>query len=186
MLRYQAGDNDCFETLYHKYKRPLSDFIYRMVMNIPDTENLYQETFFRVIRSKKQYKVTAQFKTWLYQIAVNLCRDRLRKMKRHPLLSWSAPKNPHNTGGVELQDLVSDPKNDVVISLEQEEMVSKIKRAVVSLSEKEHLVFAMKEYQEMKFSEIAEILECPLGTVLSLNHGAQKKLQKALLNHERD
>jgi len=186
MLRYRDGDIDAFEILYRRYEKPLFDFIYRMVMNPSEAENLYQETFYRVIRSKKKYKVTAQFKTWLFQIAINLCRDRLRRMKHRSHLSLNALVTSQNNGGVEYQEFISDPSSDLDKYVESEELVSLIKGAIASLSEKERLVFVMKEYQGMKFSEIADILNCPIGTLLSLNHRAEEKLKKILLKYVGD
>jgi len=186
MLRYRDGDIDAFEMLYRRYEKPLFDFIYRMVMNPSEAENLYQETFYRVIRSKKKYKVTAQFKTWLFQIAINLCHDRLRRMKHRSHLSLNALVTSQNDGGVEYQEFISDPSSDLDKYVESEELVSLIKGAIASLSEKERLVFVMKEYQGMKFSEIADILNCPIGTLLSLNHRAQEKLKKILLKYVGD
>jgi len=183
MLRYRDGDIDAFEILYRRYEKPLFDFIYRMVMNPSEAENLYQETFYRLIRSKKKYKVTAQFKTWLFQIAINLCRDRLRRMKHRSHLSLNALVTSQNNGGVEYQEFISDPSSDLDKYVESEELVSLIKGAIASLSEKERLVFVMKEYQGMKFSEIADILNCPIGTLLSLNHRAEEKLKKILLKY---
>ncbi len=75
MLRYRDGDTAAFETLYQRYEKPLFDFIYRMAPNAADSESLFQETFFRVVRAKDRYRATALFKTWLFHIAVNLCRD---------------------------------------------------------------------------------------------------------------
>lgn len=186
MLMYQNGDIDAFEILYRRYERPLLDFIYRLVMNPSEAENLYQETFYRVIKSKKKYKVTAQFKTWLFQIAINLCRDSFRKMKHRSHLSLDARVVSQNDEGVEYQEFISNPSADTAKEVESAELVSFIKAAVASLPEKEHLVFVMKEYQGMKFSEIADILNCPLGTVLSLNHRAQVKLRKILSKYVGD
>jgi len=180
MLQYQDGDLDAFEILYRRYEKPLLDLIYRMVMNPTEAENLYQETFYRVIKSKKKYKVTAQFKTWLFQIAINLCRDRLRRMKHRSHLSLNAPVTSQNSGCVEHQELVPDPSPDIADQVESEELGSLVKAAISTLPEKEHLVFIMKEYQGMKFSEIAEILDCPMGTLQSLNHRAFKRLKKIL------
>lgn len=186
MLMYQNGDIDAFEILYRRYEKPLLDFIYRLVMNPSEAENLYQETFYRVIKSKKKYKVTAQFKTWLFQIAINLCRDSFRKMKHRSHLSLDARIASKNDDGIEYQELISDPSADTAKQVESAELVSFIKAAVASLPEKEHLVFIMKEYQGMKFSEIADILNCPIGTVLSLNHRAQVKLRKILSKYVGD
>ncbi|UCC39633.1 MAG: sigma-70 family RNA polymerase sigma factor [Candidatus Aminicenantes bacterium] len=186
MLRYQNGDIDSFEMLYRRYEKPLLDFIYRMVMNPSEAENLHQETFYRVIRSKKKYKATALFKTWLFQIAINLCRDRLRRLKHRSHLSLNSPAASHNDKGVELHQLISDPSSDVVKQMESEELVSLVKGAIASLPEKENLVFIMKEYQGMKFSEIADILNCPLGTLMSLNYRAIEKLKKTLSKYVGD
>lgn len=186
MLMYSNGDIDAFEILYRRYERPLLDFIYRLVMNPSEAENLYQETFYRVIKSKKKYKVTAQFKTWLFQIAINLCRDSFRKMKHRSHLSLDARVVSQNDEGVEYQEFISNPSADTAKEVESAELVSFIKAAVASLPEKEHFIFVMKEYQGMKFLEIADILNCPLGTVLSLNHRAQVKLRKILSKYVGD
>jgi len=81
MLRYSNGEEHAFEMLYYKYEKPVFSFVYRIVMNAVDAEDLCQETFFRVAREKKKYKTIGTFKTWLFRIALNLCRDRLRRQK---------------------------------------------------------------------------------------------------------
>src|SRR4030042_2212879 len=91
MLRYRDGDAAAFDTLYHRYEKPLFDFIYRLVPNATDAESLFQETYFRLVRAKRRYRATAQFKTWLFQIAVNLCRDRMRRRKHRSHLSLTSP-----------------------------------------------------------------------------------------------
>ena len=180
MLMYRDGDFGAFETLYRRYEKPLLDFIYRLAMNPSEAENLYQETYYRVIRSKRNYRATARFKTWLFQIALNLCRDSARRMKHRSHISLNSTIAKNDDEGVELQQLISDPSLDVSHQVESDEMASLVKNALASLPEKEHLVFVMKEYQGMKFTEISEILDSPIGTVLSLNHRAQEKLKKML------
>ena len=73
MLSYKDGDKNAFEMLFRRYEKPVLDFIYRIVIDAPAAESLCQETFYRVVKSKNRYKPTAQFKTWLFQIAHNLC-----------------------------------------------------------------------------------------------------------------
>jgi RNA polymerase sigma-70 factor (ECF subfamily) len=186
MLRYKDGDKYAFEMLYRRYEKPVLDFIYRMVIDASVAESLCQEAFYRVVKSQKKYKATAKFKTWLFQIALNLCRDRLRRMKHRSHLSLNAPMMAHNDGGIELQDCISDPSPDVVENVESGELESLIKTAIASLSEEEHLVVVMKEYQGMPYSEIAEILNCPIGTLKSHNHRAHQRLKKILSKHIRD
>jgi RNA polymerase sigma-70 factor (ECF subfamily) len=183
MLRYRDGDKAAFETLYERYEKPLFDFIYRMVMNDSDTENLFQETFHRVVRSRKKYQARAQFKTWLFQIAMNLCRDRMRRMRHRSHLSLDSPLASQGDGSLELQELISDPATDVAKSVEAAELESLVKGAVASLPEDEHLVVILKEYEGLKFSEISEILNCPVGTLKSVNHRAQERLRKILAKY---
>jgi len=183
MLRYRDGENSAFEILYHRYEKPLFDFIYRMVMDAADTENLCQETFFRVVRTRKNYRATALFKTWIFQIALNLCRDRMRRMKHRSHLSLNTPVSSQDNGNFELQELMSDPNSDPVNDLVKGELAGLVKGAIASLPEDEHLVVILKEYQGMKFSEIAEIMGCPIGTLKSLNHRAHTRLRKSLAKY---
>jgi RNA polymerase sigma-70 factor (ECF subfamily) len=180
MLQYKDGDKDAFEVLYRRHEKPVLDFIYRMVMDASEAESLCQEAFYKVVKSRKRYRATARFKTWLFQIALNLCRDRMRRMKHRKHLSLNAPVVTHNDGGVVLQDCISDPSPDVVKNVETGELKSLIKAAIASLPEEEHLVVVMKEYQGMPYSEIAEVLDCPIGTLKSHNYRAHQRLKKIL------
>jgi RNA polymerase sigma-70 factor (ECF subfamily) len=180
MLRYRDGDTAAFEALYRRYERPLFDFINRLVPNSADTESLFQETFFRLVRAKGKYRATAQFKTWLFGIAVNLCRDRMRRMKHRSHLSLSSPVFSRSDGGADVQDLFSDPSADVDRSVEAGELEAAVKGAVASLPEDEHIVVVLKEYQGLKYSEIAEITNRPEGTLRSINHRARERLRSVL------
>ena len=183
MLSYGGGDEAAFEMLYRRYEKPLLNFMYRVVMNAVDAENLCQETFFRVVRSKKKYEATAKFKTWLFQIALNLCRDRLRRMKHRSHLSLNTQASSQNDGDIELQDLISDPSSDLEKHMETNELEALVQGAITCLPEEEHFVVVLKEYQGIRFSEIAHIMNCPIGTVKSLNHRAHKKLRKILAKY---
>lgn len=183
MLNYRNGNKDSFEILYRRYEKPVFDLIYRTVMNASEAESLCQETFYRVVRARKKYMPVARFKTWLFQIAINLCRDSLRRMKHRSHLSLDSPLTSNNPGSLELQEVISDPAPDIADQVESEEMGSIIKAAIASLPEDEHLVLNLKEYQGMTFAEIAEILDCPVGTLKSLNHRAREKLKKNLAKY---
>ena len=183
MTRYREGNQDAFEALYRKYEKPLLDFIYRMVMNAADAENLCQETFFRVVRAKKKYRATARFKTWLFQIALNLCRDRLRRMKHRSHLSLDAPVPSQDGEALELQELIPNPAPDPAKYAETDELEAIVQKAIGSLPEDQRLVVILKEYQELRFSDIAEIMNCPIGTAKSLNHRAHDKLRKILARY---
>ncbi|UCC39657.1 MAG: sigma-70 family RNA polymerase sigma factor [Candidatus Aminicenantes bacterium] len=183
MLSYRDGDDYAFEILYRRYEKPLLNFLYRAVMNADDAESLCQETFFRVVRARKNYKATAQFKTWLFHIALNLCRDRLRRMKHQSHLSLNSHVLSQDDENIMLQELISDPSSDLEKHVETDELGSLIQKAIAYLPEEEHIVVILKEYQGLKLSEIANIMNRPIGTVKSLNHRAHQKLKKALVKY---
>ena len=177
MLDYQNGNGEAFDRLYHRYEKPLLNFIYRMTMNATDAENLSQETFLRMVRAKKKYEATALFKTWFYQIALNLCRDRVRKIKRRPYVSLNSPSLMDEEKHVELHEHISGSSPDSVKFFELREREELVKKAMAHLSGNEHFVVVLKEYQGFELKEIAEIMNCPEGTVKSHSHRAQKKLK---------
>ena len=184
MLSYRDGDDEAFEILYRRYEKPVLNFIYRLVMSASDVEELCQETFFRVARGKKKYKVTAKFKTWLFQIALNLCRDRLRRMKHRSHLSLNALMLSQDDEYVELQELISHPSSaDPMKQVETGEQKAMVQQAIVSLPEEQRLVVIMREYHGLKFSEIADIMDCPVGTVKSHNYRARAKLKEVLAEY---
>lgn len=180
MLRYRDGDAAAFDTLYRRYERSLFDFIYRMAPNAADSEGLFQETFFRLVRAKSGYRATAQFKTWLFQIAVNLCRDRARRMKHRSHFSLDAPLSASADGRGDARDLVPDPAPAVDKSVETGLLEAAVKGAVGSLPEDEHLVVVLREYQGMTYSEIAGIMDRPVGTLKFLHHRACERLRGVL------
>ena len=135
MLSYRDGDEYAFETLYRRYEKPLLNFIYRMIMDADDAEELCQEAFFRVARGRKKYQATARFKTWLFQIALNLCRDRLRRMKHRWRLSLNTVAVTKDDETVELQELIPDTAANPGERIETDEQESVVKQAMASLPE---------------------------------------------------
>jgi RNA polymerase sigma-70 factor, ECF subfamily len=180
MLRYRDGDAAAFETLYRRYERPLFDFIYRMAPNAAESESLFQETFFRLVRAKGRYRASAQFRTWLFQIAANLCRDRARRMKHRAHLSLNDPVMAGNEGCGDAQSLIPDPATPVGASVEAGELEAAVKGAVGALPEDERTVVILKEYQDLNYAEIAEILGRPVGTLKSVHHRACERLRGVL------
>jgi RNA polymerase sigma-70 factor (ECF subfamily) len=183
MLRYRNGDEDAFEMLYRRYEKPLFSFIYRILMSAVDAEDLCQETFLRLVKEKKKYQVSGNFKTWIFRIALNLCRDRLRRKKFRSHRSLDAPSLSQNGTKNEFENILSDPAPDQIDCIEKNEMKVLIQKAFAKLPEKQRTVVILKEYQALKFSEIAEIMKSPVGTIKSLNHRGHKKLKKILTKY---
>jgi RNA polymerase sigma-70 factor (ECF subfamily) len=180
MLAFANGDELAFENLYYRYEKPILNFINRILMNSTEAETYCQETFFRVVRAKNKYEPKASFKTWIYQIALNLCRDRKRRMRHRSHLSLDSQAPLHADENLSLRDTVRDSSVNIEKQMEKHIMHGFVKKALAGLSPDEHFVITMKEYQGLKLVEISQIMNCPLGTIKSHCHRAHKKLAKAL------
>jgi len=183
MLSCRDGDEGAFETLYRRYEKPVFSFIYRMVLSAADAEDLCQETFLKVIRAKKRYRKTAKFKTWLFQIALNLCRDRIRRMKFRSHLSLNSPVFSQDCEDNQIQQSVCDPSSDPAKRAQTDEIQTLVQQAFTKLPQQQRTVVILRQYHALKFSEIAEIMNCPLGTAKSLNHRGREKLMKSLAKY---
>jgi RNA polymerase sigma-70 factor (ECF subfamily) len=180
MLSCRDGDEGAFETLYRRYEKPIFSFVYRMVLSAADAEDLCQETFLKAIRAKKKYRKTAKFKTWLFNIALNLCRDRIRRMKFRSHTSLNCHTFSQDSEEIRKQQSFCDSSADPTKRAETAEMKTLVQQAFRKLPEQQRTVVILRQYHALKFSEIAEIMNCPLGTAKSLNHRGREKLIKAL------
>ena len=181
MLQLQTGDLRSFDTLVKRWEKPLLNYCYRMVNDIALAEDLRQEVFLRIYRSAKKYRATAQFSTWMYRIATNLCLDTLAKQQHRKEISMDAYLESESEGfGEQLID-PSDAPDAAVVKKETE---SQVRSALVRLPEDQRVVVIMRHYNGMKFREIAEVLERPISTVKNLFE-KEKPTQKLMfmLNH---
>ena len=135
MLSCRDGDEDAFEILYRRYERPILSFVYRMVTNATDAEDLCQETFLRIVRAKKRYQADGKFKTWLFRIALNLCRDRIRRMKFRSNLSLDVPMFSQDCEDAEIRQALSDLSSDPAKHAETDEMIKLVQQAFTMLTE---------------------------------------------------
>jgi RNA polymerase sigma-70 factor (ECF subfamily) len=180
MLRYREGDDKAFKIIYQRYEKPVFSFINRIVMSAADAEDLCQETFYRLAKGKEKYKSQGNFKTWLLRIALNLSRDRLRRKKIRALVSLDGYRYPKNNEKIEFQNSISNPDPNPAENIDKNEIRIVVQKAFAQLPHRQRTVISLKEYQKMKFCEIAEIMKCPVGTVKSLNHRGHERLKKIL------
>jgi RNA polymerase sigma-70 factor (ECF subfamily) len=183
MLSCRDGDEGAFEILYRRYEKPILSFIYRMVTSATDAEDLCQETFLKVVRAKKRYRANGKFKTWLFRIALNLCRDRIRRMKFRSGSSLDVPVSSRDCVDGEIRQAVVDPSSDPAKRAETNEMRRLVQQAFTKLTEDQRTVVILREYHALKFPEIAEIMKCPVGTAKSLNYRGHQKLLEILSEH---
>ena len=155
---FQAGDLSAFDDLLRRWERRIQAAIYRVMGTEDEARDLSQETFLKAYRALGGFKREARFSSWLYQIALNLCRDRMRRRKGRTLISLDA-LDEEGVGFPRRQD---PSPLDLV---ESTALARAVAAAVSGLPDEQREVIVLKEYQDLTFLEIAEILDVPLSTV---------------------
>jgi len=178
MLRVKAGDQASFDYLVQKYRRPLICFMYRMARNSAAAEDLAQEVFLRVYRSRESYEASAKFTTWLYRIATNLAVNHARDTRHErPEVTVSVDEPDDDTGTtLELPDSSLTAEQAM---LRQERMMA-IRQKVEALPEQQRLAVLMHKYQQMDYKQIAEVLKRSESATKSLLFRAYETLREQL------
>src|SRR5215475_9253964 len=175
MLRVKQGDDACFAVLLEKYRSPVIHFLYRMVQNHGISEELAQEVFLRVYRSRGTYEPTAKFTTWLFRIATHLALNWLRDGKNEKGLERLDDDSVQSASRE-----VSDRKPTVEHTMIHQVKLEEVRRAVALLPEKQRAAVLMHKYEEMEYSQIAAVLSCSESAVKSLLFRAYETLRARL------
>jgi RNA polymerase sigma-70 factor (ECF subfamily) len=159
VARSQGGDMDSFNQLVMRWERPIYALAYRTIGREEDARDVCQETFLRAFRALKGFKGQAKFSSWLYRIALNLCRDWIRRERRQPVAQ--APE------GVDLVELASlaTPTETIEDLVARKEISQAVARVMATLPDDQRTAIILKEYHGLTFQEIADMLDCPLSTV---------------------
>jgi RNA polymerase sigma-70 factor (ECF subfamily) len=177
--RCQAGDTEAFDELVSRYRTRVFGMIYNMVHSEQDAWDLAQDSFVKAWKSIGRFRGQSSFYTWMYRIVMNVTIDWLRKKQV-------------KGGGAEFDDAIqlkevdpaakTLPKPDALPyeRMQQSEIRTQIDHAITQLSPEHRAVILMKEIEDMQYHEIAEALECSIGTVMSRLFYARKKLQNLL------
>jgi RNA polymerase sigma-70 factor (ECF subfamily) len=178
MLRVKAGDQAAFDYLLQKYRRPMISFMYRMIHNAAAAEDLAQEVFLRVYRSRGTYAASAKFTTWLYRIATNLAVNYARDT-RHERPEHSVSLDERNAETGTTLDLAASAPNAEENLLRRERLAA-IRNHVEALPERQRLAVIMHKYQSMDYRQIAEVLELSESATKSLLFRAYETLREKL------
>ena len=175
MLRVKEGDGASFGVLLEKHRSSVIHFLYRMVQNHAVAEELGQEVFLRVYRSRSTYEPTAKFTTWLFRIATHLALNSLRDGKNERLQE----RLDDDSKDMPVRQ-VSDKKPTVEASMVYQSRLEEVRQAVATLPEKQRAAVLMHKYQEMEYSQIARVLNCSESAVKSLLFRAYETLRARL------
>jgi RNA polymerase sigma-70 factor, ECF subfamily len=181
MLRVKAGDDSAFDYLVQKYRRAMVNFMYRMAHNAAVAEDLAQEVFLRVYRSRGSYEASAKFTTWLYRIATNLAVNHARDTRRERPENMVSLDEPDEETGTTMD--VPDSSMNVEENLVRRERLQAIRNTVQQLPERQRLAVIMHKYQQMDYKQIADVLKLSESATKSLLFRAYESLREQLKSY---
>ena len=178
MLRVAAGDEAGFTYLVQKYHRPMISFLYRMVHSQAVAEELAQEVFLRVYRSRESYRAEAKFTTWLYRIATNLAVNHARDTRHERAAQNVYLDQPDEESGTSPE--VADDRPNIEQSLMKDERMGAIRKHVMALPERQRTAVLMHKYQGLDYRQIGEVLKLSESATKSLLFRAYQTLREKL------
>ena len=176
VARSRTGDMDSFNQLILRWERPIYALAYRVIGQEEDARDVAQETFLRAFRALPGFKGQAKFSSWIYRIALNLCRDWIRRKRRTPVSPLP--------DDVDISELAAEqgPSESVEDLVARRELSAVVEEAMTLLPEEQRTAVILKEYHGMTFQEIADLQGCPLSTVKTRLYQGLSVLRK----HMRD
>lgn len=184
--RCRDRDGAAFDEVVGRYKTKIYTYLLRMMGNAADAEDLTQEVFVRLYTSLDSFRSQASLNTWLFRIAGNLCIDHFRRAKKHRAIAFSLdePRDGENTdaGGGQTYE-VPDTTYEPYRVAERAETAQQIQQALRQLPEKLRAVLILHDIEGMPYEEIAQVVDCPLGTVKSRLFNARLQLRQRLTGY---
>jgi len=171
------GQQSSFSELIDKYKNLVFNLAYRMTNNLDDAEDISQEVFIRVYKSLYNFNPNYKFSTWLYQVTLNICRDRFRKGKI-PSVSLDSPLNKDDQK--DFSSLIPDNENDPEEIFLQTEQTNFINDLISSLPPKYREVIVLRHLRDLSYDEMSKILNISIGSVKSRLFRARGLLKNKL------
>ncbi len=177
--RVQRGDVRAFEMLVVKYQRRVERLIGRMVRDVDLVADIAQETFIRAYRAMPQFRGDSAFYTWLYRIAVNTAKKALMDRKRDPVVTESALFSVNDEETSRAESELSDGETPEGV-LASKQIAQAVNAAIQSLSEDLRQAIVLREIEGLSYEEIAEAMNCPIGTVRSRIFRARESIAQRL------
>ncbi|MBN1996505.1 sigma-70 family RNA polymerase sigma factor [candidate division KSB1 bacterium] len=178
----QNGDQAAMAKLVNIYAPTINGLIYTITGDAQVTEDLAQDTFLKALMALGNYQARASFKSWLFRIAINVCKDHFRRKKVRGVLSYWQNNESDALSLEKLKDDIPTPWQ----KLKQKETIGQIMAAIEKLPTSLRTVFALREIQELSYNEITQVLKWQLGTVKSRLYRARKLLAQELLSLEEE
>ncbi len=169
--RFIDGDESAYTVLVHRHKEKVRNIIYLTLSNVDSVDDIAQEVFITVYKNLKKFRFESQFTTWLYRITINKCKDHLRKVKIRSIFS-PIKENEEELG--------------YTVSHESKNIAEIVQQGIKKLPEKLRVPLMLKDIEGLSYQEIAEAVECEIGTVKSRIFRAREGLRNILKPYERE
>jgi RNA polymerase sigma-70 factor, ECF subfamily len=182
MLRARDDDDAAFAQLVDQYQHRLVGVMHHLLGSADEAEDLAQEVFLRVYRSRKKYRPKAKFSTWLFTIANNLALNTLRNRQRRP----AVPLEVQESGplGLRPQEQIAQHREQAPSQcLRHAELAERIRAALDTLNERQKMAVILNKFEEMNYAEIAEVMQLSTKAVKSLLSRARCRLREALQDY---
>lgn len=168
--KVQGGDADAFETLVRRHEKKIFNLLYRWLGDYDEAAEVAQEVFLAAFRAIKRFRGDSSFATWLYRIGVNHAKNRQKSLQ----------VARQRQQAKEVSDAPGDPTSDPAEGVEQRERHDLVQRGLNDLDADDALIILLHDLQEVRYEEISETLDIPLGTVKSRLHRARQALRAKL------
>jgi RNA polymerase sigma-70 factor (ECF subfamily) len=178
VARSIGGDADSFNELVLRWERPIYALAYRTLGREEDARDVCQETFMRAFRALPAFRGQAKFSSWLYRIALNLCRDWMRRERRSAVLQPLDTVDPPELAAA------TRPEESIEEVVARKDAVGRIERMMERLPEEQRTTIILKEYHGLTFQEIAELMGCPLSTVKTRLYQGLTVLRRELMKSQ--
>ncbi len=177
LARCRKGNPRAFEELVELYEKKVYNLAYRMLGNMEDARDITQDAFIKVYSSLSNFRGDSSFSTWLFKIVSNMCLDELRRRGRRSFVSLDEPLQQEDG---EMPRQMPDLKMDLEKEVEDRYIQAMVHRAILSLTADHRMVIALRDLQGFSYEEIAEMMDCSLGTVKSRINRARLALRRQM------
>ncbi|MFM1880681.1 MAG: hypothetical protein RLZZ344_915 [Pseudomonadota bacterium] len=164
--RVQAGDQGAFNLLVLKYQRKVLRLVSRLIRDPEEVEDVVQEAFIKAYRALPQFRGDSAFYTWLYRIAVNTAKNHLVSLGKQPIPMTDLAPDEEDTESFESQAVVSDNQTPESLLLSRQ-IAETVNRSIEALPPDLRAAITLREIEGLSYEEIAEAMNCPIGTVRS-------------------
>jgi RNA polymerase sigma-70 factor (ECF subfamily) len=182
MLRVRDDDESAFAELVEAYHQRLVTVMHHLVGRGDEAEDLAQEVFLRVFRSRKKYHPRAKFSTWLFTIANNLALNHLRNRQRKPTVALNV-RDSGPLGPRPMEQLAKGRENAPDRAMQQRELAAVVREALETLNERQKVAVVLNKFEDMNYADIAEVMGLTTKAVKSLLSRARENLRAALQDY---